>query len=289
MSLRIKPYFSLIDKSFRESQTKNYTMSMQISLYGLVFSIFSEDRNKFIGLEAYSFDKFDDESKIPFQLDLILNERPWFAYPYKRFILLYQNRYNTLIPKVLFDENKKSLYLGFNQPFRENSRIIFDELPNALANNIYYISNPVIEKVKEFWPNAKIKHFSSVLIESLLINFKNNTDEKNLFLNLRENSFDLINLRDNKLHFYNNFDFRTKEDFIYFLLTAIENLNLNPEDVKLLMMGEIKKGMNIYDMIYQYVRDYSFISKNENLQYSFIFNDLKPHLYYTLLNSVQCE
>ncbi|PLX13124.1 MAG: hypothetical protein C0598_04335 [Marinilabiliales bacterium] len=289
MSLRIKPYFSLIDKSFRESQTKNYTMSMQLSLYGLVFSVFSEDRNKFIGVEAYSFNKLEDESKIPAQLDLILNERPWFAFPYKRFILLYQNRQSTLIPKVLFQEEKKSLYLGFNQPFMENSRIIYDELPNALANNIYYIPNPVVEKVKEFWPNSEIKHFSSVFIESLLINYKNSNDEKTLFLNLRDNSFDLLNLRDNKLHYYNNYNFRTKEDFIYFLLTSIENLNLNPEEIKLIMLGNINKGMNIYEMIYQYIRDFSFISRNENLQYSFVFNDLQPHLYYSLFNSVQCE
>jgi hypothetical protein len=289
MPLRIKPYISLIDKSFRESQTKNYTMSMQLSLYGLVYSIFSDDRNKFIGLEAYSFNNLENEGKIPSQLDLILNERPWFAFPYKKFILSYQNRFGTLIPKVLFDKDKKSLYLGFNQPFRENSRIVFDEMPTASANNIYYLANPVAEKVKEFWPNAKIRHFSTVYIEGLLINFKNNTDEKTLFVNLRENSFDLVNLKANKLNYYNNFDFRTKEDFIYFLLSAIENLNLNPEDVKLVLMGDIDKGMNIYDMINQYIRNYSFVGRNKNLAYSYILDELKPHTFYPLFNSVQCE
>lgn len=289
MPVRIKPYISLIDKSFRESQTKNYTLSVQLSLHGLVFSIFSIDKNKFIGLEAYSFNKLENPGKIPSQLDLILNEKPWFAFPFKKFYLLYQNSHNTLIPSVLFEESKKSLYLGFNQTFQENSRIVYDELKNTLASNIYYLPNPIAEKVKEFWPNAQIKHFSTVLIEGLMRNFKNNTDPKTLYLNLRDNSFDIVNFKANKLFYYNNFGYRTKEDFAYYLLSTIEHLNLNPEDIKLVLMGEINKGMNIYDMVNQYIRNFSFIEKNKNFTYSYILDDLKPHSYYPLFNSVQCE
>lgn len=289
MSLQLKPYISLIDKSFRESQTKNYTMSMQLSLYGLVFCIFSEDRNKYIGFEAYSFKNIEDESKIPSQLDLILNEKPWFAFPFKHFNLLYQNTSNTLVPGVLFDKTKKSLYLGFNQPFKENSRIVFDELKTALANNVYYLPNPVAEKIKEFWPNADIRHFSSILIESLLINYKNKIGDKTLFVNVRENSFDLVNFKQNKLNYYNNFEFRTKEDFIYFLLSAIENLGLNPEEVELVLMGEINKGMNSYEMIFQYIRNFSFVEKNESLSYSYLLDEVNHHSYNTLFSRVQCE
>jgi hypothetical protein len=264
-------------------------MSMQISLYGLVFSIFSEDKNKYIGFEAYGFNNLEDPGKIPSQLDLILNEKPWFAYPFKKFYLLYQNNHNTLIPSVLFDEGKKSLYLGFNQIFQENSRIVFDELKNTLASNIYYLPNPIAEKIKEFWPNAQIKHFSTVLIEGLMRNFKNKTDHKTLFINLRNNSFDIVNFKLNKLFYYNNFSFRTKEDFIYFLLSAIEHLNLNPEDVEIILMGEINKGMDIYEMIHQYIRNFSFIDKNKNITFSYILDDIKPHSYYPFFNSVQCE
>ena len=63
--------------------------------------------------------------------------------------MLYQNSYSTLIPQPLFDENHKNLYLGFNQPFKENSRIVFDELKNNEAVNIYYLPNLVIEKAKD--------------------------------------------------------------------------------------------------------------------------------------------
>lgn len=289
MPISIKPYISLIDKSFRESQTKIYILSMQISLHGLVFSIFSEDKNKFIGIEAYSFGDIKKPDKIPSQLDLILNESHWFAFPFKKVFVLYQNGYNTLIPGVLFEESKKNLFLGFNHVFQENSRIVVDNMKNSSAKNIYYLPNPVAEKVKEFWPNAQIRHFSSVLTEGLMRNFKNNTDQKTLFVNLRYDSFDVVNLRSNKLFYSNNFIYKTKEDFIYFLLSVIEHLGLNPEDVKIILMGEIEKGIDIYEMIYQYIRNFSFVENSQNSKYSYIFDDLRLHTYYSLFNSVQCE
>lgn len=289
MPIRIKPYISLIDKSFRESETKNYTLSMQISLHGLVFSLFSEERNKFVVLETYAFSDIENPDKIPLQLDLILNERPWFAFPYKKVFVLFQNSNSTLIPSVLFEEDKKDLYLGFNQVLEENSRIFYDELTNTSAFNIYYLPNSVAEKLKTIWPNSIIKHSSSVLIESLMRNFKNKIDQKTLFINLNISSFDIVNLKSNKLFYFNNFGYRTKEDFIYFLLSAIEHLNLNPEDVNVVLMGEIQKGMEIYEMIYQYIRNYSFIERNQNFAYSYILDDSKPHVNYILQNSVQCE
>jgi len=51
--------------------------------------------------------------------------------------------------------------------------------------------------------------------------------------------------------------FLTKEDFIYFLLISIDQLMLNPEDVKLIMLGDIGKTDDTYSMIHQYIKNYT--------------------------------
>jgi len=174
--------------------------------------------------------------------------------------------------------------------FRENSRIVFDELKNNEAVNVYYLPNLVIEKSKKiFGQNVNLLHFSTALIEGLSINFKNKVDTKTLFVNLRDDCFDLVYFKENKLHFYNAFDFLTKEDFIYFLLISIDQLMLNPEDVKLIMLGDIGKTDDTYSMIHQYIKNYTFISKNDNYGYSFVLDELVYHKYYTLFNAIQCE
>ena len=289
MALQIVPYFSYFDKSFRESQTRNYTLSIQLWLKGLVFTIYNPEKNKFIGVESYLFSDLESIDQLPSYLGKVLNNRPSFAFPYKSVFLLYQNKYSTLIPQPLFSEENKNLYLGFNQPFQENSRIVFDTLKNNDAVNVYYLPNLVVEKAKDFWPNVNILHFSTALIDSLSINFKNQVDQKTLFINLRIDCFDIVYFKENKLHYYNSFDFHTKEDFIYFLLIAIDQLMLNPEDVNVILLGYIDKIDDRHRMIHQYIKNHSFISRNDNYGYSFVLDELRHHQYYTLFNALQCE
>jgi hypothetical protein len=288
MSLRIKPYISLWDRSFKESHTRNYILTMQLSLHGLSFSVFNPEKNKHLGLEAYAFKELEEVSEIPSKLDLIVNNKEWFAYSYKKVFLLYHNSYTTLVPKDLFDEKQKSLFLGFNQPFAENHRITFDPVKNLDLINVFYLPNPVVEKVKDFWPNARLGHFSSYLLDCLALNYKNRVDDKTLFLQVNDEDFNLVAFKDNKLIFHNVFPFKTKEDFIYFILATIEQLGYNPETTEMILMGNIDKGDERYMMIEQYIGEYRFVDVNENLGYSYLLEELRLHRHYVLLNALQC-
>ncbi len=289
MPYSIKPHISYLDKSFKTSHTRSYIMAMQINMHGLAFSIYNPDKNKFVGFQYYLFDEKKPFADLPTVFDFILNEFPWFAFPYMDFYCLIQNSFNTLIPLPLFKSEHKNLYLGFNHPFQENHRIIFDELKNTGSANVYYMPNPLAEKLKEFWPNAHIVHYSSALIESLTVNFKNRFDEKSLFLDVHNESFDLVYFKENRLFYANNFRYNTKEDFTYFLLSAMEQLSLNPEEVRLILLGKIDKDDENYNLIYQYIRQIEFIEENKNFFYSYLLDDLRRHKYYTLFNVLQCE
>lgn len=289
MSLQLSPYKSYFDKSFRESQTRNYSLSIQLNVNELVFSIYNIEKNKFIALEAYRFSDNDEINQIPSFMGKILNNRPAFAFPYNSVYVIYQNTFSTLIPLPLFEEDKKNLYLGFNQPFQEDSRIVFDTLKNNDAVNVYYMPNMVAGKIRDFWPNANILHFSTALIESVSVNYKNKASKNNIMVNVRDNCFDILYFVENKLKFYNTFDFRTKEDFIYFLLITIDQLGLNPESVELLLSGEIDSSDENYSMIREYIKNYKFIDRNNNFGYSYVLDEIMFHKYYTLFNSLQCE
>jgi hypothetical protein len=289
MPYRVKPYISLWDKSFKVSNTRTYILTMQLSLHGLSFSIFNTDKNKHIGFEAYSFEGIKNVDEIPSRFDLILNRNEWFAYPYKKVILLYHNSSSTLVPSPLFDENHKSLFIGFNQPFAENHRISFNNVKNLDIVNVFYIPNLVVEKVLDFWPNAIIKHFSSSLIECLALSFKNKIEKETIFLHVNDDDFNLVNFSNNKLVFHNIFKFKTKEDFIYFLLAAIEQLGYNPELINLILMGKIEKGDETLLMIEQYINSFEFIKRNDNVNISYVLDELRQQHHYILLNALQCE
>lgn len=114
------------------------------------------------------------------------------------------------------------------------------------------INNYLYDKFGAF----EYKHFSSVLIENLLANEKN-SDELKMYVHVANKHFEIIVIESGKLLLYNSFEHQTKEDLIYYILFITEQLNLNPETFKLILLGTIHKNDDYYNIVYKYVRNVS--------------------------------
>ena len=289
MSLRIKPYISLWDKSFKESNTRSYYLTMQLSLHGFYFAVFDAEKNKYLGMEGYHFKDIEEEHEIQGKLDLIFNQNEWLSFSFKKVKLIFNNTYSTLVPDPLYSDAKKELFLNFNQPVVETNRIETDRLKNAGSVNVYYLPKLIVEKLNKVWSNIIVTHLSSQLIECLLLNYKNKLDEQTLFIQVNSSSFNMVSIANNKLQYHNIFSYKTKEDFIYFLLATIEQLGYNPETTELMLMGNIDKSDDLYQIIYQYIGSCRFIEHNKGLFKSYVLDEIQPHQYYLLFNALQCE
>jgi len=242
-----------------------------------------------VGTEAYQFTNIDDEIRLTAALDQVIMNNRWIAYPFQSVTVLIDHTHNALVPSPLYEEKEKGTYLAFSQQYRDNSRIMADHLVNAAAYNIYYLSNPLIEKIKDLWANARIAHYTSALIESLMIQHKNKQVDDALFVHVRRKVFDLVVIRDEKLFFFNSFRYNTKEDFIYFLLFTMEQLRMNPEIARVFMLGMIDKSSECYEIAWKYIRDISFIDPVKAFGFSYVLDELPQHFNYVLYNAIRCE
>ncbi|HQO50562.1 MAG TPA: DUF3822 family protein [Bacteroidales bacterium] len=284
-----KPLLSRYDKAFKEDYTRNYHLTIRVSPDGFSFVVFSLDKNRYLGLETFQIKRIDQQAKLAAALDELCILRQWITYPFHSVVVIVDNTFNTLIPVSLYEEKEKGVYLAFNQEFQDNSRIQSDLLKAAEAYNLYYLPNPLVEKVKDIWANARIVHLQSVLVESLLITHRNQQSDQTAFIHLRHDNFDLIVLKNDKLLFINNFRFNTPEDFIYFVLFSFDQLRLNPETVQVVLSGIIEKGSKTYDILFQYVRNIRFAERNPTFEYSYILEDIPVHQHFIIYNALQCE
>jgi len=80
--------------------------------------------------------------------------------------------------------------------------------------------------------------------------------------------FEIIVINSGQLLFYNTFEYTTKEDFIYYLLFTAEQLQLNPEEFKLTLIGNLTANSELYKIAYTYVRNVTLfdVNKNYNLE-----------------------
>ena len=98
------------------------------------------------------------------------------------------------------------------------------------------------------------------------------------------NNFEIIAIKQGALLLYNTFEYHTKEDYIYYLLFTLEQLQLNPETIQLVLLGLINKEDDIYSITYKYIRNVSFGNRMDT--YNFTKTPTTNYSYFTLLKSL---
>jgi hypothetical protein len=258
-------------------------------LDGFSFCIFDISRNKYSGIEAYSF----HDVSTPLVLNNIINElipkTDWLNQQYYETRIILESPKSTLIPLPLFDSDHTADYLRFNHYLDFGDKILYDRLPNLGAANVFAIPEFILHTCQRFFPGARLHHFTSSLIENLLILNKNQDECPVIFAYVRKSWFDLLVLKGKNLLFINSFKYKAKEDFVYFLIYVMDQLNLNPEKTELTLLGEITKISSLFELTFKYVRNVSFGKRTQDYEFSYIFDEIPEHFYFNLLSLQQCE
>ncbi|MCF6181875.1 DUF3822 family protein [Lutibacter sp.] len=256
-------------------------LSIQLSLDGFSFCVYNKIQKKIGVFEVYEFKekKISPQKHLELVKEIYANHKI-LSLKYNSVSVAHFNNLVTQVPKAFFDKNKLPSYLQYSVKLLEDDFITYDTVLNTEIINVYVpfvnINNFMIDVYGTFF----YKHSSTILIENLLQQFKN-TAEEICFVNVTKNQFEIIIIHHNKLILYNCFDFTTKEDFIYYILFTAEQLKLNPEKIKIQLMGDIKKESELFTMLYQYIRNVSFYKPTT---FPEILKDISKHSYFALLN-----
>lgn len=286
-AVELKTIHDCVDKSWYSNPPESAHLSIQISNQSISIAILNSSKSKYLVLKTVRFTKIPSELEFPVAVEQYLNSEELITdEQFKTVSAAIINPYSTLIPKSLFEPEKVKDYLKFNQPILESEPVFSNPLRNIDAQSVYTISSALKEALENKFPQITIQHSSSILIDALLNQYKN-TSEK-LVVHIGATHFDVLLIRNNKLVYYNSFAHQTSEDFLYYLLFAAEQLELNPEEIDLVFIGEIDKKSAIYDICYSYVRNVSFGSRPETYEYSFVMNELPKHYYYNLFSQHIC-
>lgn len=259
-------------------------LSIQISLSGLSFCILNRTQNKIELLKQYPFEKKANPFEILEQLKSVLESDSGLSQSYSSVLVIYQNELSNLVPIALFDDQQCADYLKFNSKILKSDFISYDDIAINESVNVYVpyvnINNFIFESFGEF----EYKHASTILIDTILQR-EIKSNDASIFLNINQQNFELIAIKDKKLQLYNSFEYTTKEDVIYFLLFTIEQLHFNPETVKLKLMGTIDKNDDTYTLIYTYVRFVEFYSPTYNFEFASNLAPIQKHNDPIILNS----
>ena len=118
-----------------------------------------------------------------------------------------------------------------------------------------------------------------------------NSENRNaqVYLNDYSNYYDLVIVKDNKLLLANTFQYDTKEDFIYYLLFTAEQLQIDPSEFNLWLLGDISKDSENFDIAYTYVKNIDFLIPAFNFTSELEQSETFHREAFSLLKPLKCE
>ena len=262
----------------------NKILSVQVSLNGLSFCVLDTIENNIVFLKETHFETQKNPIEIEKLLKEIFESTTILQQEFKKVNLIHQNNICTFVPKGLYDENNLADYLKFNNKIFDSDFIATDEIPSKEIIAVYVPFVNINNYFFELFGSFEYQHASAILVQQLL---RHTTDTTNkLYCNVSPTSFELICIKNGALNVFNSFQFDTKEDFIYYILFTIEQLQLNTETIDLILLGDIGLDDDLYSILYEYIRNISFGSRNTQ----FVVRDIeqKPkygYNHFSLLNS----
>ena len=247
--------------------TSKRKLSIQFSLDGFSFCT-TNTHNEVIEFSSYTFSKTKNSPELVLEkLQDIFKKEKSLQYDFETVTVIHQNNLNTLVPNEYFKEDALKSYLKYSIKTIATDLITFDELDFMNSKNVYIpyvnINNFLFQNFGEF----EYKHYSSVLLEKL---FSIATNDICCYIHVSKSTFDIVIIKNSNLQFFNIFEYKTKEDFMYYVLFTLEQLELSTEETLVSVLGDIEEDSDLFRLMYTYIRNIDFLSSKNA-----VFNNQK--------------
>ena len=279
----IAPKVNYSPSSLDNLLTEKCHLSVEVGLNHFAYTLFDTLTLTYILLKEFEFKTKGISESCEKIADIIASES-LLQKEFNSSSLALNEFPSTLVPTPFYKEEKNREILGFNHNVYEE--ILSDKMQQMDAINIYSVPTELLNLIHKSFPNTQIKCKSSIFIEQLLL--QNNSVEAKVYASVKNNILEVSVIEENKLELHNSFSIDTKEDMLYFLLFSMEQLRLSPEKTELILLDDILKSDEKYNLLYQYVRNISFGNRPENLNFSKELESIKSHQYFCLFSQLLC-
>ncbi|GGK58698.1 MULTISPECIES: DUF3822 family protein [Flavobacteriaceae] len=276
----IKEIRKITNNSLDYKNLEENHLSIQLSLDGFSFCVYNKPSNSIAVFAKYEF----SNTPTPFEhLNLVkqlYSQEALLKLKYTSVNVTHLNNLITQVPLPFFNKEDLKYYLQNTIKVLDNDYITYDEISNSEIVNVYIPFVNINNFLLDIYGTFIFKHSSTVLIETLLNQFKNQSEDY-CFVNVSNLNFELVVFKNKKLELFNYFSFKTKEDFIYYILFVAEQLNLDTEEFNLILLGDIERESELYTILYQYIRNIKFYEPKKQQT---LVNGISAHANFTVLN-----
>ncbi len=246
----------ITDQSFDLNRTREYMLSIQVSLDGFSFSVIHPDQNQLMALKNTPV-TISEEKFLPRRLTEWFHQEELFNHPFSNIKISYNSPAFTLIPSPLAQERNsdKIINLLFGQDTQ--SRVMENAIEQLKAKLLFSIPYHLLNLFDEKWDDYTLFHPAAILSEITSNIFLSNP--AGILLHFDTQSFLLFLYQNQNLILLNRFTFNHVNDIVYYLMTAMKQSGITTKNCKLLLSGNIREEEEVENRLKNYFNQIGFL------------------------------
>jgi hypothetical protein len=242
----------IADKNFKK-------LSIQVSLNGLSFCVADTVLQKLLFSDSVDFLEEKNPMMVLDELKKLFQEHELNNMEFDEVVVVHLNTLFGLVPKSLFNADHLLEYLKFNTKVLATDVLSYDIVENHELVNVYVPYMNINNYIYELFGEFTYMHNGTVLLQSLMNN-QTQTQKTICYVHVTKNQLDITVLDQRKLLLYNSFLYATKEDFAYYLLFVLEQLELDPKTALVKLFGAIEEDDPIFKLCFSYIQNISIFA-----------------------------
>ncbi len=284
---RIKANSEYTDPVFDIGLTANYEISIQASLDGFSFCIANPDNYQILFIKEYVFVEDLPIDDIATLLGEINYWDDLLRMPYRQVKLMFYSQRLTFVPDTLYSaQNASGLLEALHMPTHLASNIIVNRLQSLDIWCISSIPTPLFSALNNHQPSATW-FCQTIPVCERMVTEKYTGGQTQVIINKERESFDLFITENGKLTLHNQYTILNYFDLGYFVVNAVDQLNLDADKLVIRMLGNIDQHSEELTFLKKYFPNVA-LERNHSIFHGRVVDKIPLHRYINLMNLHLC-
>lgn len=284
----MKEFFAIDSKSLNENRNLNLHLAIQVSEHNLMALVLNTVWNKYLAIANFAVKNCfsTDNNKV---LEQLLSEKEIFHYTFNSVSAIVVCNKCCLVPRIYFNPNNEAQHLLFNYKVPENYIVHHNLMLKTNAYNVFAMPAVVVNALNNKFGHINYHNQVTSIIENALHLKRNETDTKELIVNIQNSFVDIAIIENTNLLFFNRFQANTISDILYFTMLCCSELNIETRSVSVEFGGEIDNVQEFKTEMMKYFRNLKLKQPDNYFEFGFGLKNIPLYYAANLINLYKCE
>lgn len=273
----LQTIFERIDPSLEVTDPKDCHLSVFLTSTQLFFTLFRRATNKYVLLAGYEIPAGEPTLGLLQGFDQLSGQ-------FETVSIALGYAPATLVPTAVFDADQLARY-GHLTIAKDPVTLKYDQAPAAEMVLVYPYDHALEAQLLKRFPQAILHHHYWFLLQHDIRQYK--SLDAVMIVSKWQQNLVLLAIKNNKLVLCNQYAANTPEELLYYVMNAVEVLDLQAQSCKILLRGQLEPANNEGQLLRQYLADVKADVPSSNYRFSHEFNGL-PYNFTELYNQLTC-